>query len=161
MDGKAGLRRSFELRRERAVEVLDGGPRMAVGIAGDADLDDAVGLQQAALDHLDRGMEWARRRRAIAGDDEEAAHAGCREPREMGIERAGAREAAHRKMRDRLEPGRGERRDDIELLLHRPREHGAHIDARALGKRAQRVEIAGGEARHLEGGLAGEVGDAR
>ena len=49
---------------------------------------------------------------------------------------------------------------NIELFLHRPREDGAHIDPRALGKRAQCVEIAGGEARHLEGGLAREVGDA-
>ena len=31
---------------------------------------------------------------------------------------------------------------------------------RALGKRTQCVEIAGGEARHLEGSRAGEVGDA-
>ena len=35
----------------------------------------------------------------------------------MGVERADAREAAHRKMRDRLEPRRGDGRDDVELLL--------------------------------------------
>ena len=113
-------------------------PRMAVGIAGDADLDDAAGLQQAALDHFDRGMEGTGRRREIAADDEDAPDAGVfGEPGEMGVERGAAREAAHREMRDRLEARRGEPAGDVDLRCERPRRHRADIDARARRKAAQ------------------------
>ena len=161
MYAEPGLSCRFELGRERAVEVVGGEPGMAVGIAGNADLDDAAGLQQAALDHFDRGMERTGRRREIAADDEDAPHLGLfGQPGEMGIEGGAAGKAAHREMRDRLEARRGEPAGDVDLRGGRPRRHRADIDPPARRKAAQGVEIAAGEARHLEGGLRREGGDA-
>jgi len=42
---------------------------MSVRITGHGDLDKAAGLQQAAFDHFERGMERARRGGVIAAHD--------------------------------------------------------------------------------------------
>ena len=127
-----GLLRGLELCRERAVEVVGGEPGMAVGIAGDADLDDAAGLQQSAVDHFDRGMEGTGRRREIAADDEDAPDAGALDqPGEMGVEGGAGGEAAHGQVRNGFEASRGEGAGDLDLRLRRPRRHRADIDAPA------------------------------
>ena len=54
MPGRLGGR---DLVGERAVEIVLRDARMAVRIAGDADLLDAVPLQQAAVDHLEGAAE--------------------------------------------------------------------------------------------------------
>ena len=77
---------------------------MSVGIAGDADPGDAVTLQRAAIDDLDRAAELARRVPAIARDHQHATHPRlAAQAGEKAIERLAACEVAHRQMRHRLE----------------------------------------------------------
>src|SRR5262249_56293086 len=68
----AGRLRRLDLVRERAVEVLLRYARMAVGIAGDGDARDAVTLQRAAVDHLDRAAEVAGGLVVVARDHQHA-----------------------------------------------------------------------------------------
>src|SRR5262245_53037657 len=63
-----------DLVGKRAVEILLRDAGMTVGIAGDADLSDAVPLQRAAVDHLDRAAELTGGMVAVAGDHQGAPH---------------------------------------------------------------------------------------
>src|SRR5262249_59834669 len=88
---------------ERAVEVLLRYTRMAIGIGGDADPGDAVTLQRAAVDHLDRAAEFAGGLIVIAGDHQHARHPRlAADTAEKIIELARAGKAAHGQGRHRL-----------------------------------------------------------
>ena len=73
VDRQAGGLRGLDLVGERTVEVLLRYARVAIGIGGDADPGDAVTLQRAAVDHLDRAAEVAGGLIVIAGDHDEPA----------------------------------------------------------------------------------------
>src|SRR5262249_45612363 len=71
VNAKPGRGRRLDLGGKQAVDLGRGDARMALRIAGDADLADAAALRQPALDHLDRMMEAAGRRVAVAADHQE------------------------------------------------------------------------------------------
>src|SRR5256885_5585516 len=75
MDRHPGGLGRADLVCQRTIEILLRYARMAVGIAGDADLADAMTLQRAAVDHLERAAEVAGGLLMIAGNDQEAHHA--------------------------------------------------------------------------------------
>ena len=86
-------------------------------------------LQQPAVNGIARVPERAAWR-AIAGDDQDALHAGLAvEPRQKIVERAGAFEIAHRDMRHRLETGGSQTDRSIDGFLRRASRHRADIDA--------------------------------
>ena len=130
MHAESGLAGRLDLRREGAVEIERGNARMSVRIAGDSDVLDSAVLQQSALDQLDSGMERAGRLRAIAGDDQDAAHrrlfhqAG--EPRGKVLR---ARKFAHGDVRNGLDPMRPQGRGDGDLLLGGTAGDCADVDA--------------------------------
>jgi hypothetical protein len=137
-----GLGRA-DLVCQRTIEILLQYARMAVGIAGDADLADAMTLQRAAVDHLERAAEIACGLLMIAGNDQEAHHARlAAEAGEKVLERAGAGEAAGSEVRHRLEAGLAQLRCGFDRLLRRPLRHRADIHARPGGSD-------GGECRDL------------
>src|SRR5262249_20546475 len=72
VDRHAGGLRRLDLVGERTVEVLLGYARMAVRIGGDGDTGDAVTLQRAAVDPLDRAAEVAGGFVVIARDHQHA-----------------------------------------------------------------------------------------
>ena len=92
MTPEAGLLRRFDLVGERAVwsdHATDS--RMAFRVARDADLVDAVTLQQPALDQFERAGKRSCWPVAVAGDHEHAPHAGPRlQPRQQVVEHGGA-----------------------------------------------------------------------
>ena len=91
MDREPGLLRRLDLGRQRVLEHLRRNARMAFRIAGNADLVDAVALQQPAFDHIERAGERPRRPVAVAGDHQHAAHAGLRRETATESRRARAR----------------------------------------------------------------------
>src|SRR5262249_7799884 len=100
VDRHAGRFRRLDLVSERAVEVLLGYARMAVGIAGDGDARDAVTLQRAAVDHLDGAAEVAGGLVVIARDHQHARYGRLApEAGEKNIKLARARKAAYGKVR--------------------------------------------------------------
>ena len=113
-------------------------------------------------------MEWAGRLGAVARDHQQAAHARLAgEPVEEAPERLGGREVAHRQMRHRLEPGRGEARRLFDHLLLRPRRHRAeiHVSAGRQGGLERRDVVAFGrvassEPPRINSAIAAMVSDA-
>ena len=76
-----GLRGGFDLGRERAVERLRRNARMAFRIAGDGD-SGCRGVAGARSRSLERAAERPCRPVAVAGDDQDAPHAGQRGSRD-------------------------------------------------------------------------------
>lgn len=162
VEREPGFRRRRDLGGERAVEVADGKAGVALRVAGDADLGNAARLHEAALDHLDRGMERAGRGGAIAADDERAPHPGVLgECTEMAVEIGGGGEGAGGDMGHHLETRRGEARGGLKLRGRRARPRGADIDRRPGRKSGgKRRDIVGGKAGRLERGARREGRDA-
>jgi hypothetical protein len=135
---------------------------VAVGIAGYADLGDAMALQRAAVDHLDRATKCAGRLVAVARDHQHPPHIGlaARAGEEL-VERRCGREVAHGEMRHRLEAGSAQQRRGNDCLLARPARHRAEIDAGA-GRRdgGDRRDVVRARARRLEREAARECCDA-
>ena len=134
---------------------------MTVGIAGDADLGDAMAPQPAAVDHLERAADVAGGLVAIARDHQDADDSGlAARARQKVVERLGVGEIAHRQVRHRLEARSPQPPRGIEDVLHGPRRHRAHIDAGAGGRDlGERRDLFGRRARRLEREAAHELGD--
>jgi hypothetical protein len=120
-----------------------------------------VTLQRAAVDHLDRAAELARRVPAIARDHQHATHPRlAAQAGEKAIERLAACEVAHRQMRHRFESGRAQAYRSLDRLLGRPGRHRADIDASAGGRDAgQGRHLLGRRPRRFEREPAHEIGD--
>ena len=161
MHAQSGLAGRLDLCRQGAVEIERGNARMSVRIAGDPDVLDSAVLQQAALDQLDGGMERVGGLRAIARDDQDAAHRcllhQAREPRGKVLR---ARKLAHGDVGNRLNPMRPQSGGDCDLLLGGTAGNCADIDAGVVAKVFCCREIGGGEPRRLKRGATKEIGNA-
>src|SRR5262245_61162599 len=129
MQVEPGLLGRVDLGGKRAVERIGGDARMTVGIAGDADLRDAVALQQSALDQFDRAAERPGRAVAVARDDEQPAHAGlAAQATDEIVERIRGRSMPHGNVRHRLETRGAQVTCRLDHLMLRARWYRAEIN---------------------------------
>ena len=150
-----------DLAIERVVERLLRNPAMPLRIAGDADTANPAGLEHAGFEHLQARRERARRRFAVAGDQQDALDAGlvAQSRREVG-DRGGAGEAARRQVRDRVQSGLAQPRGGAQdVVVGRARQEG-HVDVGA-GRQPLRVAADVGDVagRRLDRRGARQPGD--
>ena len=163
VDADADRFRGRGLVGQRHVKVVLRDARMAVRIAGDADVANAVPLQDAAVDHLDGAAEITGRLIAVAGDHQQAVDVGLvAEPGEKRFEFLSIGEVAHREMRHRFKPGLPEPGCRVDDLGERPVRDRADVDMRAgSDDRRQRRDIVGRRPCRLDREAAREIGDRR
>src|SRR5262249_5629287 len=146
---------------QRTIEILLQYARMTVRIAGDTDFADAMTLQRAAVDHLDRAAEIAGGLLVVAGNDQKAHHARlAAEAGEEGVERAGAGEAAGSEVRHRLKARVAQPRCGFDRLLRGPFGYRAEIDTcRGPSDGGERRDLLRGRSRRFERKARHEIGN--
>src|SRR3954470_16968824 len=134
VDFEPGRLRGIDLVQQEAIELLRGEPWVTIGVAGDADLDDAVPLQPSAVNHVASTAKIASRRIAVAGNDQHAPHASFTGgAHEKVFERRCTRKAAYCQMWHRLESRPCEPGCRRDCFPHRPPWDGAEVDAHSRG----------------------------